>query len=85
MNEKYKMKYLKYKNKYLILKNQIAGMHHLPMHDHDPCIICQEDMDFDNDEVRRCHFGGHFFHTACIEQWFARGHNTCPLCNNLRF
>lgn len=22
----------------------------------------------------------HVFHTACIEEWIRKGHNTCPLC-----
>jgi E3 ubiquitin-protein ligase RHA2 len=22
----------------------------------------------------------HIFHTACLDEWYARGHNQCPLC-----
>jgi Leucine-rich repeat (LRR) protein len=80
MNEKYKMKYLKYKNKYLILKNQVAGMHYLPMHEHESCAICGEDFELDDYEIRQCTNAlNHMFHRACIEPWLAT-HNTCPIC-----
>ena len=82
MNEKYKMKYLKYKNKYLFLKNQVAGMHHLPYHEHEECAICNEHFALDDYEIRQCTNSlNHMFHRACIEPWLTT-HNTCPICRS---
>jgi len=24
----------------------------------------------------------HTFHTECLDEWYARGHNECPLCKH---
>jgi len=44
------------------------------------CTICWADFR-DNEEVTPLLCDDrHLFHTACIELWIRKGHNTCPLC-----
>lgn len=44
----------------------------------DNCSICQEGDEKDRDWIfTRCN---HYYHRTCVNQWFARGHETCPLC-----
>ncbi len=42
------------------------------------CPICHDDLDAYH-ELPEC---SHRFHANCIIQWFRRGRDTCPLCNN---
>ncbi len=44
------------------------------------CAICWSDFK-DNEEVTPLICDErHLYHTACIEAWIRKGHNTCPLC-----
>ena len=43
------------------------------------CSICRNG--FSHGEIcRRIRACGHFFHHACIDSWFDRNHQTCPIC-----
>tara|TARA_Y100000996_G_scaffold365808_1_gene310739 strand:- start:3398 stop:4150 length:753 start_codon:yes stop_codon:yes gene_type:complete len=42
------------------------------------CAICQNVYN-ESDIVRRLNSCEHFFHAACVEEWFSN-HNNCPIC-----
>ncbi|NDE16498.1 E3 ubiquitin-protein ligase [bacterium] len=43
------------------------------------CSICRNGIG-DGEICRRIRTCGHFFHHACIDSWFDRNNQTCPVC-----
>lgn len=50
----------------------------ISVHSETQCTICHNTMET-NMVVRKLEGCGHFFHIACIDEWFER-HSTCPVC-----
>eukprot|EP00347_Sterkiella_histriomuscorum_P003510 403364024 len=46
------------------------------------CSICFVDYNNDDDVTPLSCNPGHYFHTACIEDWIKIGKNSCPLCRS---
>lgn len=44
------------------------------------CSICYIDYQEEDDITPLSCDPKHYYHTACIEEWIKKGHNTCPLC-----
>ncbi|CAO3639230.1 unnamed protein product [Cunninghamella echinulata] len=42
------------------------------------CSICIEPLHSEPIATTEC---GHIFHNSCIQEWFRKDHNKCPLCN----
>ncbi|KAH6714343.1 hypothetical protein BKA61DRAFT_358832 [Leptodontidium sp. MPI-SDFR-AT-0119] len=49
-----------------------------PFPTHLACAICLNE--FTDEQLVRDISCSHVFHTDCLDEWYARGHNQCPLC-----
>lgn len=47
----------------------------------DDCVICQQTQENAEASLHKLECG-HAFHPGCIVEWFRRGNQNCPLCND---
>ena len=63
------------------LKNRVATYGTIKPATLEKCSICLMEYD-DSDQIRTLTDCGHLYHKDCIDQWFATGNFSCPMCRD---